>query len=246
MIKSISIIFPIYNENRRLKDCLRDIEKFNKLTKIRNIEYIFVDDGSRDNSFSLISQFLNNKNKSKKKIKFKIIRKNKNQGEGAALIKGVKAASKEWVLTIDTDISVSLLEINKWIKNKYLESNYKIYFGSRGLKKSNVKGLYYRKFIGLTLVLICKFFFNIKLHDTQCGFKLYEKNLGKKIFKRIIDKQFAHDVEIVLWAKKYGIEIIELPVKWTHKPGSKIHVIKDGLKILITLIKMKSLAYNFK
>ena len=67
MIKSISIIFPIYNENRRLKDCFRDIEKFNKITKIRNIEYIFVDDGSRDNSFSLISQFLNKKNKSKKK-----------------------------------------------------------------------------------------------------------------------------------------------------------------------------------
>ena len=246
MIKSISIVFPIYNEHERLKDCFRDIEKFNKITKIRNIEYIFVDDGSIDNSLGLISQFVNNKNKLRNKIKFKIIKNNKNQGKGAALIKGVKAASKEWVLTIDTDISVSLLEINKWIKNKYLESNYKIYFGSRGLKKSNVKGLYYRKAIGLTLVLICKFFFNIKLHDTQCGFKLYEKKLGKKIFERIIDKRFAHDIEIVLLAKKYKIEIIELPVKWTHKPGSKIHVIKDGLKILIAMIKMKSLTDNFK
>jgi dolichyl-phosphate beta-glucosyltransferase len=70
--------------------------------------------------------------------------------------------------------------------------------------------------------------------------------LGKKIFRRIIDKKFAHDIEIVLLAKKYKIEIIELPVKWTHKAGSKIHVITDGLKILIALIKMKSLTYNFK
>ena len=238
MIKSISIIFPIYNESERLKECFSDINNYNLITNIKNIEYIFVDDGSSDNSFNLISQFIK-KNKSNNKVKYKIIRNIKNEGKGSALVKGVYTASKEWILTIDTDISVSLFELNKWIKSNYLKSNYKIYFGSRNLIKSNVKSQYHRKFIGLILILICKFFFNIKLHDTQCGFKLYQKIIGKKIFKKIVDKKFAHDIEIVLLAKNYKTEIIELPVKWIHKSGSKISLIRDSLSIIIALIKMK-------
>ena len=61
MIKSLSIIFPVYNESNRLKECFNDINKFNIIKSIKNIEYIFVDDGSRDNSFNLISQFIKKK-----------------------------------------------------------------------------------------------------------------------------------------------------------------------------------------
>jgi len=238
MIKSLSIIFPVYNESNRLKECFNDINKFNIIKSIKNIEYIFVDDGSKENSFNLISQFIKKK-KSTNKIKYKVIRNIKNEGKGSALIKGIKMASKDWMLTVDTDISVSLFEFNKWIKSDYLKSNYKIYFGSRNLKKSSVKSKYHRKFIGLILILICKIFFNIKLHDTQCGFKLYKKEIGKKIFKKIIHKKFSHDIEIVLLAKKFKTEIIELPVKWIHKSGSKIHLIKDSISIFISLLKMK-------
>jgi glycosyltransferase involved in cell wall biosynthesis len=53
MIKSLSIIFPLYNESKRLKYCFKNIEKFNKNSKIKNLEYIFVDDGSLDNSHNL-------------------------------------------------------------------------------------------------------------------------------------------------------------------------------------------------
>ena len=58
MIKSLSIIFPLYNESKRLKYCFKDIEKFNKNSKIKNLEYIFIDDGSLDNSYNLIIDFI--------------------------------------------------------------------------------------------------------------------------------------------------------------------------------------------
>ena len=240
-MKSISVIFPIFNEEKRLKYCFQNILKFNKSSFIKNIEYVFVDDGSLDNSLELIKEFLKKKYKFKNKITYKIVRNIKNKGKGSALAKGIKAASKEWLLTIDTDISVSLLEINKWIENRYIKKNFEIYFGSRNLKTSNVDYKIHRKLIGHIFIIICKLLFNIKLQDTQCGFKLYKKKIGKKIFNNIIDEKFAHDIEIVLNARKYKIEIIELPVKWIHKSGSKINLLRDSLDIFSSLLKIKIL-----
>jgi len=239
MIKSLSIIFPLYNESKRLKYCFQNIDKFNSNSKIKNLEYIFVDDGSLDDSYDLIIDFIKKRKKKRTKIKYKIFKLKKNNGKGAALIKGIKNASNDWMLTIDTDISVSLLEINNWIKHKYLQINKKIYFGSRNLKKSIVKFEYHRKLIGLFFILICKFFLNIKLYDTQCGFKLYKKKIGKMIFKKLTEQKFVHDIEIVLLAAKKKIEIIELPVKWEHKNDSKIHLIKDSFSIFWSIYKMK-------
>jgi len=240
MIKSLSIIFPLYNENKRLKYCFQNIDIFNSNSSIKKLEYIFVDDGSVDNSYQLILNFIKKRRKKKKEIKYKIIKFNKNKGKGAALISGIKNASKDWMLTIDTDISVSLLEINNWIKCNYFEINKEIYFGSRNLKKSIIKFEYHRKLIGLFFILICKLFLNIKLYDTQCGFKLYKKKTGKMIFSKLTEKKFAHDIEIVLLATKKKIEIIELPVKWVHKNDSKINLIRDSFSIFWSIYKMKN------
>ena len=239
MIKSLSIIFPLYNESKRLRYCFKNIDIFNSNSLIKKLEYIFVDDGSIDNSYELILDFIKKHEKKKKKIKYKIIRFKKNKGKGAALISGIQNASKDWMLTIDTDISVSLLEINNWIKCNYFKINKEIYFGSRNLKKSIIKFEYHRKLIGLFFILICKFFLNIKLYDTQCGFKLYKKKTGKIIFNKLTEKKFAHDIEIVLLAAKKKIEIIELPVKWVHKNDSKINLIRDSFSIFWSIYKMK-------
>jgi dolichyl-phosphate beta-glucosyltransferase len=232
MIESISIIFPAFNEEKRLNDCFQDIEKFLKNSKIENLEFIFVDDGSLDNTPIMIKQFIENKNN------FKLIKLEKNIGKGGALINGVLASNNYWVLTLDTDISVSLEELNIWIKENYLDNN-KIYFGSRNIKKSKVDYIFFRKFIGLIFTTICKILLNINIKDTQCGFKLYNNEVGKKIFSNLKERGFAHDIEIVLIAKNLNIPIKELPVHWTHKPGSKVDLIKDSLKMLLTIIKLK-------
>ena len=69
MIKSLTIIFPLYNESKRLKYCFNDIDKFNINNTIKNLEYIFVDDGSTDKSPKIIKNFIKYKKKEKKKYK---------------------------------------------------------------------------------------------------------------------------------------------------------------------------------
>jgi len=241
MIKSLSIIFPLFNESKRLKYCFDDIKRFNNSSKIKDIQYIFVDDGSKDDSCIIIDRFIKNQKREKNKITYKVVKIKSNSGKGAALKKGVNIATNDWVLTVDTDISVSLLEINKWIKKRYLKNDNEIFFGSRNLKESKVKFEYHRKLIGLIFIFICRLFIKINLSDTQCGFKLYKKNVAKRIFFKLRDKRFAHDIEIVLLSNKFKINIIELPVRWVHKDDSKINLVKDSVTMIFSLIKMRKI-----
>jgi len=237
MINNLSIIYPIYNESKRLKFILSDIEKFNKKTKFLKKEYIFVDDGSSDKSKLILCNFL--KRNKQTSIIYKLISYKKNKGKGFALKKGVFSSSKKWILTTDSDCSVSNFQILNWIKKKYIVNNLKIYFGSRLHFDSKVKKIKSREIIGSIFRLIIYFLFDIKILDTQCGFKLYEAKVAKKIFKRIKTNGYLHDIEIVIISKKLSIKIKELPLKWTHKTDGKINFLTDLTKIIISLLKIR-------
>ena len=237
MINSLSVVFPIFNEEKRLSDCFFDIENFLKKKSIKKIQFIFVDDGSNDNSKKIIKDYI------KKKKFFFLINHKKNRGKGAALKNGVNRASNEWVLTLDADISVKLSQLDIWKKKGCLNKE-KIFFGSRNLRNSKVEYIYIRKFIGLIFTFIIKKLFNIKILDTQCGFKLYETNIAKKIFSKSIENGFAQDIEIILLANRNRYKIKELPVHWKHKPNSKINLMIDSLKMFISLIKLKCRFYK--
>ena len=235
MIKSLSVVFPLYNESERLSYTFQDIEKFRKKKLIRNIEYIFVDDGSTDNSLKIIKNFF----KKKKFFKYKIIKIKKNLGKGNALKKGIFLAKNEWILTLDADISVSLLQLNDWIKKKYIEKKVFIYFGSRNLKNSKIEFKIYRKILGILFSFLLNIMFQVNIKDTQCGFKLYKNKIAKLLFKKVRDKGYVHDVEVVLLSKKYNYSLKELPVVWTHRNDSKLNLLTDTFKMFYNLIKIK-------
>ncbi len=235
MIKSLSVVFPLYNESERLSYTFQDIEKFRKKKLIKNIEYIFVDDGSTDNSLKIINNFF----KKKKFFKYKVIKIKKNLGKGNALKKGISLAKNEWILTLDADISVSLLQLNDWIKKKYIEKKVFIYFGSRNLKNSKIQFKIHRKILGIVFSFLLKTMFEVIIKDTQCGFKLYKKKVAKLLFKKVKDNGYVHDVEVVLISNKYNYSIKELPVAWTHRNDSKLNLLTDTFKMFYNLIKIK-------
>lgn len=238
MIKSISIIYPIYNEQKRLSKTIKDIKKFDKSNNSIKKEYILVNDGSTDNTLSIIKKnFKNNK-------RVKIINYRINRGKGYALKLGVAHSKNLWILTTDSDCSVSNFQLNSWIKNNYINNKNFIYFGSRNLSKSVVKKKLTRIIFGKIFIFLSKFLFQINLSDTQCGFKLYKSIYAKKIFKKILTDGYMHDIEVCIIANKLNLKIIELPVKWTHMPDSKINFFIDSIKIIFNLLKIKN--YNYE
>ena len=235
MIKSLSIIFPVFNEEKRLNSSFSHILNFIKKKNIK-IEIIFVDDGSSDNSYKKIYKFSKN---IKNKVKFKIINSKKNLGKGSALKLGVKKASYDWVLTADVDMSVSLFQINSWIKNGQINKKYFVYFGSRAHVKSKVKKKIIRNILGNIMRFFVSTVLGIKIKDTQCGYKLYKKSIAKLIFSKLKNYGFDHDLELVLLLKSKKIKIIELPVKWTHKDNSSLNIFWDPVKMFFGIFKIK-------
>ncbi len=237
MIKSISIIYPVFNEEKRLRKTFLDIMKFEQSNKFLKKEYIFVNDGSSDQTLSVLNKrFKNNK-------KVRVISYDKNMGKGYALKKGVLTAKNDWVLTTDADCSVSNFQLIKWIQKKYLNHNDLIYFGSRNHRLSIVKKKKIRKIVGMVFKFSIRFFFQIKISDTQCGFKLYKLNTAKKLFGMMSVNDYMHDIEICLIAKKLDLRIRDLPVKWTHVSQSKINFIRDFFKVALSLIRISRINY---
>ena len=238
MIKSLSIIFPVFNEESRLKSSFRHIVSFLKKKKKLKIEIIFVDDGSKDDSYNLINKFIKNF-RSNNKTKFKVIKSKSNSGKGSALKLGVKKAKYDWILTTDIDMSVSLFQIYSWIEKKLVNKKHSVYFGSRTHKKSIVERNFFRKILGDIGSFLILTILNIKIRDTQCGYKLYRRRNAKFAFSKLINCGFEHDIELVLLLKSKNIEIKELPVKWKHKDNSKVNILLDPLKMFIGILILR-------
>ena len=241
MIRSLSIIFPVFNEEMRLKSSFKHILTFLKKKKKFKAEIIFVDDGSKDNSCKLIDDFISNFKNLKKlnNIKINSIKSKKNLGKGSALKLGVKKAKSDWILTTDIDMSVSLFQVYNWIEKKLINKKYPVYFGSRAHKKSVVKSKFYRKVLGYIMRFFIFTLLNIKIKDTQCGYKLYKKSVAKSLFSQLKNYGFAHDVELVLMLKSKKIKIMELPVKWQHKDNSSVNIFWDPIKMLLSVLLMR-------
>ena len=239
MIKKISIIFPIYNEQNRLKKSLIQIENFIKKKLNKKIEIIFVNDGSFDQSKELLIDF--KKKINKKRVLIKVLNLKNNAGKGFALYYGIKNSSYNWVLTIDIDLSVSIHQLIKWEKKNLLSNNYSVYLGSRRHKDSKVKKIFIRSFVGRVMSFFVKFFLKINILDTQCGFKLYKKKIALIIFNNLKRPRYEHDVEVILKLQQKNIKVKELPVNWIHKKNSKLNLFTDPIKMLYGIFLLKFL-----
>jgi dolichyl-phosphate beta-glucosyltransferase len=239
-VYSLSIIIPLYNEEKRLLKSLTKIEEFILQNKKNNIEVIFVSDGSTDLTNKIIEQFIK---KNKKNLKSFLVKYKNNVGKGYAIKKGILKSKKSWLLICDADMSVSPNQFSIWYKNKKIIDKKQAYFGSRRHQKSNVKSSIIRRILGLLFIIFIRVLFNIKLKDSQCGFKVFHKNYALKVFKKISSFRFAFDIELIILLKKSKIKIIELPLKWVHQNGSKLNLLYDMPKMIydIFIIRFKNL-----
>ena len=237
LINNLSFIIPIYNEESRLDYLFKKIHSFSKSNKKIKVEYILVNDGSTDNSKKKIKDFINIFSV-QKKYNVSLIDYNVNKGKGYAIKKGILKAKNDWLLTLDADLSVDFEQIIKW--NNEFDLNFRsAYWGSRFLKSSKVNSKFIRRYFGIVLIAILKFFFNFNIKDTQCGFKLYHKNYSKKLFKKLDIYDFSHDIKLLLLLKRMRIDVFELPLNWCHQAGSKVNLLTDSLTFIYRIICFK-------
>ncbi len=166
---NISIVIPLYNEEESLNELFQWIAKTLEKTAF-TYEVIFVDDGSRDNSWKII-QSLVEKNRQVKGIRFR-----RNYGKSAALNEGFKIVQGEVIITMDADMQDSPEEIPA-LYQKITAENYDLVSGWKQKRHDPVSKTIPSKFFnGVT-----RLFTGIKLHDFNCGLKAYKLEVVRSI-----------------------------------------------------------------
>ncbi|MCL2844662.1 MAG: glycosyltransferase family 2 protein [Chitinivibrionia bacterium] len=167
----ISIIIPLFNEEESLKELFSAIQ--NAMPKAFSYEVIFVDDGSNDNSAQIIKDIISEVgDKTAKLISF-----GRNYGKSAALSVGFSAAQGDYIITMDADLQDDPAAIGDLVA-KIEEGPYDVVSGWKKVRHDPV----------LTKNIPSKIFnfvvsqmSGLKLHDFNCGFKIYRKEAAKSL-----------------------------------------------------------------
>lgn len=232
---SLSIVIPCFNEEKRISSSTKIIHEFLDKNLENKIEIIYVNDGSSDKTLNYIDRInFKNSNHTKKIISYK-----KNIGKGYACKKGVLEADYEWILLCDADMATSPKQINTWFNEVSIKKNDICYFGSRNHIYSKVSTKISRRILGYVFNTILFLFFKVNISDTQCGFKLFHKTYAKKVFNKLTSYRFTFDIEIIQIMNFYNIEIVELPIEWVHKEGSKLNLFTDPIKMILDLLILR-------
>jgi len=219
----LSVIIPCYNDGSRIEKTLFDVSNY--LTKQDfDFEVIIVDDGSTDDSKEKIEKMIN------KWPQFQVIGYKENKGKGAAIAFGVKHCKGNKILFMDADQSTPISQFEQF---KQFLTAYPVIIGSRYLRRGyiKIKQPFWRIFFARSANLLIRLMLGLKLTDTQCGFKMFETSIAKKIFAKMTLNRWGFDFEILLIAKKMGLEIKEVPVFWYNERRSKVRP-KDFLRTL--------------
>jgi len=229
----LSIIIPAYNEELRISSTL---ERLHNYLTANSWEYeiIVVDDGSSDNTAAVVEKF------SRKYESIKLIRYPENAGKGYAIRTGVLSSRGSLLLMCDADMSTPIEEIEKLLP--FLREGYDIAIGSRALAESDlmVRQPWYRELMGRIFNIFVKIMVMKGLNDTQCGFKLFNGDISRRLFEKGFIDGFSFDVEVLFLAGKGGYKIKEVPIKWLNSPLSKVKIASDPLKMFLGLLKIRS------
>jgi dolichyl-phosphate beta-glucosyltransferase len=234
---SLSIIVPAYNEADRLPATVRAMLRFLDEDG-RSAEIIIVDDGSRDATSAAVRDIA----AIDKRVS--LIRLPQNRGKGYAVRTGVVNAAGARVLFADADGATPIEEVKRL--ETHLEDGAQVAIGSRGISDPavTVRAKVNRRLAGRIFHQLVQRLTVRGFVDTQCGFKLFTAPVAQELFSRMRMDGFSFDVELLLMAGKRGFRVDEVPVNWTHQPGSKINVVTDGLRMAADLFRIRAFALS--
>lgn len=227
----LSLVIPAFNEQKIIKTTLSKVINYLN-NKNYTWEIMVVDDGSRDNTVRIAQKFI------KKGVKVFMLPKN--LGKGAALREGVKNSSGKYVVYTDCDLSVSIENIDKFLR--YLEKGSDLVIGSRRVvgSKITVHQPIIRELMGRVFTFLTRKILNTNLADFTCGFKGFEGDVARKLFAKGMINRWSYDSEILFLAHKFGHKIFEMPVEWFDRKDSRVNLKRVVLESFWDLIRIRA------
>ena len=223
-----SVVIPAYNEAQRLPPFLDTVVAYFE-GRDEPYEVVVVDDGSRDATSEMVQ--------ARRYASVRIVRREINGGKGIAVRTGMLSARGAYRLFADADGATPIQEIKRL--EALLLAGADVAFGSRALRDPGVSlvarrrrviaGRIFNWFVGrLGLEGVA---------DSQCGFKAFTRPAAERLFQALSTRGFGFDVELLLLARDAGYRIVEVPVNWADKSGSKVGVLRHGPGMLGEILR---------
>ena len=231
---SMTLVVPMYNEERRVGDCalplINFVENWSSDSRL-----IFVDDGSSDATVEKLNVIIDESGSKR----VSVLRR-PHEGKGSALRSGLLRADTELAGFCDLDLATPLGELQRLFATSY--SHDALVIGSRShadaqllrreSKKRELAGRAFNRFVQM---LLCP-----GIRDTQCGAKVAPSRIWHRILLDSQENGFAWDVEVIAAALWAGIRVLEMGVRWSHDERSKVNVSRDGVSMVLAVMKLKS------
>ena len=226
-----SLCIPMYNESSIICDTARTLSDY-MAANFDDYEIIFSNDGSKDGCDRMVEE-LNLPN-------VRVVGYEQNMGKGYAVRVAMLAAEGDYIMFTDADLAYGTDVIRQVYETFVSNPDAQMVIGSRNLSKDGYAGYTaIRKLASKIYIKVLSVIGGFKLSDSQCGCKAFTGKAAKRIFPLCEVNRFAFDFECILWAVKFGIKIVEMPVKIINHRESKVNVLKDAFKMVRDILKMK-------
>jgi glycosyltransferase involved in cell wall biosynthesis len=225
----LTVVIPAYNERRRIVPTVASIAAHLASTPL-TWELIVSDDGSTDGGPEHL-QSLGMTN-------LRVVTSGVNEGKGAAVRRGFQAARGRAVLFADADCSTPIAELDPMLVA--LDAGADVVVGSRaaqGAATTNKSGL--RQLLSATLQIIVSILLPTGVRDTQCGFKLFRREVARQLAAAQTIRGFSFDLELLYLAKRRGLSLVEHPVSWFDAPGSTVDPARESIRFLRDIVRIR-------
>ena len=221
----------MYNELSIIKETAQTLSDYMS-ANFDDYEIIFSNDGSKDGCDKAVEEM--------NLPCVRVVGYEQNRGKGYAVRVAMLAAEGDIVMFTDADLAYGT-DVIKRVYNTFIDNpDADMVIGSRNLSKDGYEGYTaIRKLASKMYIKVLSIVGGFKLSDSQCGCKAFTGSAAKKIFSLCEVDRFAFDFECILWAVKFGMKIVEMPVKIINHRESKVSVLRDSFKMVRDILKMK-------
>ncbi len=236
-VPQMSVIIPVYNQGKEIAQLVSKIKE-NLSTNFPNYEIIIIDDGSTDNTLQCL------KEEEKLNSELHVISYTPNRGKGYAVREGVLQSSGRLVLFIDGDLEISPEAMNTYVKEI---KNYDLVIASKAHPLSTINAPQSRRFLSKAFNFLVRTSVGIQYKDTQSGMKVGKGEVMRAIFKAIVVKRYAFDVELFVVADLFNLGIKEMPTEVNiHKRFKIKEITRMALDLVAITYRLKVSGWYYK